>query len=165
MPFVPLQATNSPLKHQTMITMYGKNQIVPRALGSLLEDFFSNGINKAFGEEGLAGTATAPVNIQETEKCYELHLIAPGLKKEAFKLNVDRNILTISFEHKEHESDQTSGKWLRKEYKLKSFKRSFTLNEMVETAGITARYNDGILHVSIPKKELEQIKAQEISVS
>ncbi len=146
-----------------MITMYSKNQIVPRALGSMLEDFFSNGINKAFGDEGLGGTAT-PVNIQETEKAYELHLVAPGLTKEAFKIAVDRNILTISFEHKEEETVQTA-KMLRHEYKLKSFKRSFTLNEKVDTSGISARYTDGILNVSVPKKEQQEITAQEISVS
>lgn len=147
-----------------MITMYSKNHVMPRALGSMLEDFFSNGINKVFGEEGLAGTQTAPVNIQESETCYELELIAPGLKKEVFKIAIDRNILTISFEPQEEET-KANVNWLRKEYKQKSFKRSFTLNDKIETAGITARYTDGILHVSLPKKEQQEIKAQEISVS
>ncbi len=147
-----------------MITMYSKNQVMPRALGSMLEDIFSNTVNKAFGDEGLAGTPNAPVNIHETDKAYELNLVAPGLKKEAFKLNVDRNILTISFEHKEEETEQTT-KMLRHEYKLKSFKRSFTLNDKVDTTGISARYTDGILNVSIPKKEQQEITAQEISVS
>ncbi len=130
----------------------------------MLEDFFANGINKAFGEEGMAGTPNAPVNIQETDKAYELHLVAPGLKKEAFKINVDRNILTISFDHKEAETEQAA-KWLRNEYKQKSFKRSFTLNDKVDTSGISARYTDGILNVSIPKKDPQEIATQEISVS
>jgi HSP20 family protein len=151
-------------KPNKMITMYSKNQVMPRALGSLLEDFFSNGINKVFGEEALAGTAHAPVNIQETDKNYELHLVAPGLKKEEFKINVDRNILTISFDHKEEETEETA-KWLRNEYKMKSFKRSFTLNEKIDTSGITAKYTDGILNVSLPKKEQTEVSAQEISVS
>ncbi len=143
--------------------MYGKNQVMPRALGNMLEDIFSNSINKVFGDEGLAGTQHAPVNIQETDKGYELQLVAPGLKKEEFKLSVDRDILTISFDHKEEETEQAP-KWLRKEYKLKSFKRSFTLNEKIDTAGIAARYADGILHVTLPKKEQQEIKVQEITV-
>src|SRR5688500_12093402 len=115
------------------ITMYSKSHIMPRALGSLIEDVFSNGLNKIWGEEGLTDRADAPVNILETDKCYELHLLAPGLTKEEFKLHVDRSILTISFEHKEDEKEQT-GKWLRTEYKPKSFKRSFTLNDKVDAA-------------------------------
>lgn len=146
-----------------MITMYSKNQVMPRALGSLIEDIFSNGLNKVWGEEGLTDRADAPVNIQETDKSYELHLIAPGLKKEEFKINVDRSILTISFEHKEEEKEQT-GKWLRSEYKIKGFKRSFTLNDKIDPAGISARYTDGVLNVSLPKKEQAEISAQEINV-
>ena len=143
--------------------MYSKSNVMPRALGNMLEDFFTNGVNKVFGDEGLAGTPNAPVNIQESEKSYELQLVAPGLKKEEFKVAVDRNILTISFDHKEEETEETA-KWLRKEYKQRSFKRSFTLNEKVDATGIAARYTDGILHVSIPKKEQQETSAQEITV-
>jgi HSP20 family protein len=146
-----------------MLTMYNKSSVMPKALGSLIEDIFNNGLNKVWGEEGLTDSASAPVNIQETDKTYELHLMAPGLKKEEFKINVDRNILTISFDHKEEETEET-GKWLRNEYKTKSFKRSFTLNEKIDPAGITARYTDGVLHVTLPKKEQAEISAQSINV-
>lgn len=146
------------------ITMYSKNHIMPRALGSLLEDVFSNGLNKVWGEEGITDRAHAPVNIQETDKSYELHLIAPGLKKEALKLNVDRSVLTISFEHQEEEQTEQAGKWLRNEYKAKSFKRSFTLNDKIDTSGISAKYTDGVLHVSLPKKDQQEYSAQNINV-
>ena len=142
--------------------MYSKNHTMPRAFGNIIEDIFNNGI-KSWNEEGLTNWAGAPVNIQDTDKAYELHLIAPGLKKEEFKLNVDRNILTISFDHKEEEKEQT-GKWLRNEYKFKSFKRSFTLNDKVDASGISARYSDGVLNVSIPKKEQAETRTQEINV-
>ena len=150
-------------KTNKMITMYSKSNVMPRALGNMLEDIFSNGINKVFGDEGLAGTTSAPVNIQETENAYELQLVAPGLKKEEFKVAVDRNILTISFDHKEEETSENN-KWLRKEYKQRSFKRSFTLNEKIESSNIGARYTDGILYVTLPKKEQQEVKAQEITV-
>jgi HSP20 family protein len=146
-----------------MITMYSKSNVMPRALGHMLEDLFSNGINKVFGDESLAGTANAPVNIRETDEAYELQLVAPGLKKEDFKVSVDRNILTIAFDHKEEESEEST-RWLRKEYRQRSFKRSFTLNEKIDAAGVAARYTDGILHVSLPKKEQQEVKAQEITV-
>ena len=144
--------------------MYSKNQVMPRALGSMLEDFFSNGLNKVWGEEGLADRNAAPVNIQDTDAGYELHLVAPGLKKEDFKLHVDRNILTISYDHKEEEEAENAGKWLRNEYKLKSFKRSFTLNDKIESSGISARYTDGVLNVTLPKKEQQEINKQQINV-
>ena len=116
---------------------------------------------------------SAPVNIQETDTSYEVHVIAAGLKKEDFKISTDRNTLTISAEHKEEPKAETTeqkdaqpqAKWLRKEYKMKSFKRSFTLNEKIDTGKITAKYADGILVVSLPKKENSEPVAQEIAVN
>lgn len=137
---------------------------MPRALGSLMEDILSNGINKVWGEEGLSDRADVAVNIKETDKAYELHVVAPGLSKEAFKLNVDRNILTISFEKKEEETEENA-KWLRSEYKFKSFKRSFTLNEKIDSSAISASYNNGILNVNLPKKEPVEVTTQEILVN
>ena len=143
--------------------MYTKSHAMPRSLGSLIEDIFNNGLNKVWGEEGLTDRADAPVNIQETERCYEMQLIAPGLKKEEFKINVDKNILTVSFDHIEEDAEQAA-KWLRKEYKMKSFKRSFTLNDKIDPSGISARYTDGILNISLPKKEQAEAATQAINV-
>lgn len=105
----------------------------------------------------------ASVNIRETADQYELHLLAPGLNKEDFKIDVDKNLLTISFEHKE-ESKETDEKWLRQEFKMSSFKRSFSLNEKIDAAAIKATYENGILNVSLPKKEKEEAKAVSIAV-
>jgi len=102
------------------------------------------------------------VNIHETENAYEMHLMAPGLKKEDFKLHVDRNVLHISYEHKEEK--ETTGKWIRKEYKMQTFRRSFTLNDKISVSGISAKYNDGVLVVTLPKKEVAEPASQEISV-
>ncbi len=143
--------------------MYNRNHVMPRVLTGILEDVFSNGINKVWGDDSLTDLSRVPVNIQETDSAYELHVVAPGLKKEDFKVNIDRNILTISFEHQDSEAEVTS-KWLRREYKVRSFKRSFTLNEKIQPSGISARYNDGILHVCLPKKEQQEATAQDINV-
>ncbi|MES2478160.1 MAG: Hsp20/alpha crystallin family protein [Bacteroidota bacterium] len=105
----------------------------------------------------------ASVNIRETADQYELHLLAPGLNKEDFKIDVDKNLLTIAFEHKE-ESKETDEKWLRQEFKMSSFKRSFSLNEKIDAAAIKATYENGILNVSLPKKEKEEAKAVSIAV-
>jgi len=137
--------------------------IMPRTFGGFLEDVFSNGINR-LNEEVSA--FSAPVNIQETEKAYELHLIAPGLKKEDFKINLDKQILNISFEQKEETNEEgKEGNWIRNEFRMKSFKRSFTLNEKIDGSKIAAKYNDGVLVVSLPKKEITEAPVHEISVN
>lgn len=134
---------------------------MPQTFGGLLEGFIENGLPRV--KSDFWYTSSAPVNIKETDKAYELHLVAPGLKKEDFKLNLEQNILTVSFEKKEEANEQTE-KWIRNEYHTRSFKRSFTLNEKANTSGITAKYEDGVLYVTIAKKETETQAAQQINV-
>lgn len=141
-------------------TNYG---ILPRTVNSLMEDIFFNGMNKTGCE---TPSYHVPVNIKETEGSYDLHVVAPGLKKEDFKISIDKNILTISFEQKEENKEAaTDGKWLRSEYKMHSFKRNFTLNEKVDTAAISAKYNDGVLLITLPKKEVSAPATHEIAVN
>ena len=138
-------------------------RIMPKTIGGLIEDVFQNGFQSIFGDENWSDGTTVPANICETEKTYEMQLMAPGLKKEDFKLNVDRNVLHISYEHKD-EQKETNGKWLRKEYRLQTFRRSFTLNDKINVSGIAAKYDDGILNITLPKKESAEPTAQEITV-
>lgn len=132
--------------------------MVPRSFGGILED-----MNKFFYDDNWSNT-TAPVNIKETDNSYELHVVAPGLTKEDFKISLDENVLKISFEQKE-ENKTTEGKWLRNEYRFRSFKRSFTLNDGINTDGINAKYNDGILNITLPKKETTEKTSKEISIA
>lgn len=142
-----------------------KSNVMPRTIGGLIEDLFQNGFNRMWADDTAETSAQAPVNIQETQDCYELQLMAPGLKKEDFNINVDRNILTISYDHSEEVKEQEkSVKMLRREYRIKSFKRSFTLNDKIDSGKISARYTDGILYLSMPKKELQEPQAQQINV-
>ncbi len=144
--------------------MYTKRNfaVMPRTIGGLIEDVFQNG-RTYFNEEVTA--FSAPVNIQETDKTYEVSLVAPGLKKEDFKIAVDRDLLKISYDHKEETTEQQENKWIRNEYRMKSFKRTFTLNEKIDSANISAKYADGILAVSLPKKETAEPTAHEITIN
>ncbi len=144
--------------------MYRRNfGLAPRTFGGLMEDVINNGWNHV--NEHIS-SVVAPVNIQETEKSYELHLVAPGLKKEDFKINVEQNTLTISYDQNTEQKEEGSeGKWLRNEYRTRSFKRSFTLNDKIDTGKIAAKYADGILEVTMPKKEDSEPQKQEISVN
>lgn len=132
--------------------------MVPRSFGGILED-----MNKFFYDDNWSNT-TAPVNIKETDKSYELHVVAPGLNKEDFKINIDDNILKVSFEHSD-ESKAEDGKWLRNEYRFRSFKRSFTLNDTINAEAITAQYSNGILNITLPKKETTEKTTKDITVA
>ena len=145
--------------------MYTKRAygMMPRTMNGLMEDIFFNGLGKPAETSALY---QVPVNIKETDAAYELHVVAPGLKKEDFRLSVEKDMLTISYEHKdENKAEGDSGKWLRSEYKMKSFKRNFTMNEKVDSAKISAKYADGILAVTLPKKEQAEATAHEITVN
>jgi HSP20 family protein len=104
-----------------------------------------------------------PVNIHETNDAYHLELVAPGLKKEAFKISLEKGVLSISYEHK-HEAENTDYKTHRKEFRSNSFKRSFTVDDKVNTDGIQAKYEDGILKLYLPKKDEVKVAPKEITV-
>ena len=141
----------------------------PRALSGFMENFFETGLPRLFDDNFWNNgnhrmQSSVPVNIRETENGFEVDLVAPGLKKEDFKVTMDRGLLTVSFQHEEQAEQKEDGKWLRNEYKCQSFSRSFTIGEGVDTSGINARYIDGVLHLSLPKKEELKQPAQQIVV-
>ncbi len=92
------------------------------------------------------------VNIKEEENAYSVSLAAPGLKKEDFRVDVDGDMLTISSD-KEESKEEKKEKFTRKEYSYASFSRSFTLPADVDRTKIDARYLDGVLMISLPRKE------------
>jgi HSP20 family protein len=117
-----------------------------------------------FGNE-LSRNAPA-VNISENEKSWIIEVSAPGFRKEDFKIKLENNVLTISGEHKEEEKEDNKN-YRRREFKQSSFSRSFRLTkENVNDDGISASYENGILNLSIPKKEeAEKENLKEIKVS
>lgn len=140
-----------------------KHNGTARTIGGLMEEMFNGGFNSLLTHE-TKDKMNVPVNIRETDTSYELQVIAPGLRKEEFKISIDRNILNISFEPKEDAKEQKEGKVLRNEYSFRPFKRSFTLNDKIDTNGISAKYTDGVLEVTLAKKENTPPVTQEIPV-
>jgi len=105
------------------------------------------------------------VNIKETENDFTLEVAAPGLKKEDFKINYDNGHLTIE---STLEANETEGeKYSRREFNYQAFRRSFRVSDKwVDTGNIEARYSDGILSLSLPKREEVKPKpAKEIAVA
>ena len=108
----------------------------------------------------------APVNISELENSYLLELIAPGFEKSDFKVNLDKQVLTISVEKKQPGDTElvNNKKVIRKEYAYRSFKRSFTIDEKVDASRIEASYVNGVLTLNLPKKENVKQSAKEINI-
>ena len=108
-------------------------------------------------------TQVAPVNIRETETEYSLELVAPGLTKEDFKVQLDNNILSVSFDKKEENPDD-NGQFVRREYKHQSFKRSFTVDEKINAEAISAQYVNGVLRLNLPKREEVKPQTKQITI-
>ena len=123
------------------------------SFNSLFDGFF-NDFPAAAGKDWNA--AVPPVNVTETPEAYHLELSVPGKNKEDFKVNIENGLLTISFEKKEEVKNE-GVKSIRKEFSYQSFKRSFSLDEKIDAENIQAKYENGLLKFSLPKKE--QIKA------
>lgn len=104
-----------------------------------------------------------PVNIVENANAYSLQVSAPGMDKADFNVKLDGNLLTISAEKKEETKDENA-KTIRKEFSYKAFKRSFTLDEKINSANISARYENGILHLELPKNEPQKEVSKSITI-
>jgi HSP20 family protein len=142
------------------------NSRQPQNFGSVVDQIFQNNLSRFFDDSfwGFSGDmgAKVPVNLRETDSSYEMELVAPGLRKEDFKLNISNDLLTISFEENNENKEVNKDEgWVRQEYRKRSFSRSFHLNDSIDTNGIVARYDSGILHVTLPKNE----KAKQVSKS
>ncbi len=148
----------------------GNGNLPATSFSGMVDKIFQDNLNRFFDDDfwgfgGLDRSVNVPVNVRQTDKSYELELVAPGLKKEDFKINVNGDMLTIGFEHQEDNNQQNKDEgWLRKEYKMRSFSRSFSLDDTIDVSKATAKYADGILHLSLPKKEGAQTISRTIEI-
>lgn len=126
-----------------------------KTLGSL--------VNEIFNDVNTGNRFFPPVNISENENNFELVLMVPGRKKEDFKIALDKDILTVSYEQKEEKADEKT-RIVKNEFTLRSFSRSFTLNEEIDRDSIAASYENGLLKLALPKKEEVKISPKEISI-
>jgi HSP20 family protein len=131
----------------------GSGSVLPDLLDDFFgHRFFSPSVNDFSSNVWNRNVTVPPANITETEKEFVLELSAPGLKKDDFKIEIDNNILTISSEKKE-ETKEDKDNYMRREFSYSSFKRSFQLPDTVQDEKINAKYDNGLLKVSIPKSE------------
>jgi len=117
-------------------------------LNELMEDFDRNLLGRQTGRQMM----TPAVNIRENEDGFVLEMAAPGMQKSDFKINLDNNVLTLSSE-KQEEKEENTEKFSRREFNYGIFCRSFSLPKTINLDKIKADYKDGILSVSLPKRE------------
>ena len=148
----------------------GNGNLPGTSFSGIVDKIFQDNLTRFFdddfwGYRGLEHNTQVPANIRETGTSYELELVAPGLKKEDFKVNVTGEQLTVSLEHQEENNQEnTKEGWVRREYNTRSFTRSFNLGEKVEAGKITAEYTNGILYLTLPKKESAQSLTRAIEI-
>jgi len=138
------------------------------SVASLLDRFFE-GDMMDWNTSNFAGTnSTLPaINVRENDNEYLIEVAAPGLAKEDFKLDYDNGRLTICSEKRNQNEEKDGEKVTRREFSYQSFQRSFTVSESVVNAeAITAKYDKGILYVTLPKREEVKPKpAKQIKIS
>jgi HSP20 family protein len=123
--------------------------------GSLLSNFFDD--DRLHNSPWLRGESMPAVNVMENEKNFEVELAAPGFEKKDFNISLDYGVLTISGEKKQ-ETERNEENYTRREFGYTSFSRSFNLPENVSEDDIRASYENGVLKLTIAKKQLQPSK-------
>ena len=140
------------------IIRYNANDFVPTSFSTLIDRFFNESLARTGGS-----TFVPKVDVAETENSYELQIAAPGLTKDDFKIEVNDNYLTVSGERK-FTDEKKEKNFHSVETQYGAFSRAFSLPENVDATRINAKYNNGILELTIPKDEKKVLK-QTIKVS
>jgi HSP20 family protein len=139
------------------------NGLFPSNSRMELPNFFNDVFNQLMSEDEKV-TWMPSVNIIERENDYKIDLAVPGMEKKDFNIEVENDLLVITGERKEEKMEEKD-KVTKREFHYGSFKRSFTLPETADAEKINANYNNGVLSLSIAKKEEAKQKAKrQISV-
>ncbi|MGE6219212.1 Hsp20/alpha crystallin family protein [Nubsella zeaxanthinifaciens] len=126
---------------------------------NVFDSLFSDALNKNYGISKMPA-----VNIAETAVSYKIELAAPGLNKEDFKIELKKDNLSVWAEKKSEQTEEQKD-YTRKEFEYLSFARSFVLPEGVDTEKISAEYVNGVLNITLGKKEPAKDEHKEIVVS
>ena len=129
----------------------------PKTANRFATDFFKQFMPEENLSKYFHGNLPAS-NISETETSFVIELAAPGLQKEDFEIQIENHLLTIKVEKKHEAENAQKTHYARQEFDFTNFKRSFRVGKTVNTEGIKAQYENGILRLELPKKEQTQEK-------
>lgn len=136
------------------------NPFAPKSVSNFFDDVFNRNITDFFGSD--FSMSTPSVNVVETENSYRVEVAAPGLEKEDFEVSVDNGFLNISAKKEFKDEVKEGDKYMRREFNYNSFTRSFQLPEGVKADDIAANYENGVLKITLPKKEEARIEAAKV---
>jgi HSP20 family protein len=122
---------------------------------ALFNDFFSRDLwNWGLANNSTTNTTIPAINIREDNDNFYVEVAAPGMKKDDFTVELDGTTLTISSERQNQNEQKEGEKYSRKEFSYQSFQRIFELPvHVVDAEHIQAKYENGLLHLTVPKKE------------
>jgi HSP20 family protein len=144
-----------------MLPVFKRSTSYVPATGSFWADDF---LNRFLGED-VEWSLNPAVNIAESDNDFSVELAAPGLERDDLKIHVENRVLEISAE-KKTSTETNKNKVLRREFNYSSFRRSFTLPESVDSDKISATHKNGVLTVTLPKREEAKVKpARTIDIS
>lgn len=130
---------------------------------SVFDDMFKTDWLGGTSNVNKVGVSIPAVNIRENEDEFSLEVAAPGKTKEDFNIELDNETLTISSESKEEHSEENKNEgFTRREFSYSNFKRAFSLPDSVNTAEISANYENGVLTIGLPKKEESKIQPKKM---
>ncbi len=136
-----------------------------RTLQEEVNRLFSTNLTRGFGEEGIGRGAWNPsVDIYENKDQIVLEAELPGMNRDEFELTVESNVITLRGERRFEKKDETDN-YHRVERSYGSFTRSFTLPQNVSAEGATAEYSNGVLRVTLPKREETKTRRIEVTGS
>lgn len=143
--------------------MKKENGHTPATFGTVVDQIFQNNLSRFFddsfwGFKGFNSESRLPVNIRETGNSFEMELAMPGIQKDKLNLEITNDSLTVSYEDAEEKKEKDEN-YIRREFRRQSFHQSFHLSDTIDAGNITAKYENGVLHLILPKSE----KAKKVS--
>jgi HSP20 family protein len=143
------------------MTIVKRNGSLQNHFPTLFDDFLNRDIfNWGLSNFSNTNTTIPAVNLKETPDNYEVEVAAPGMTKKDFKVLLEGNTLTISSEKATQNEQNETARYMSREFSYQAFSRTFTLQkDVVDTEKIQAKYEDGVLHLLIPK--MEEVKQKQ----
>lgn len=136
-----------------------------QSLPKLFESFFNEELPSLFAAPFTRRNTIPPVNIKELNDSFSIEVAAPGMKKEDFKISAENNQLGIAVEGPKEQTPENE-EYSRREFDFSSFCRYFTLPDSVNSENINARYENGLLRITLPKTEESKTKGpRQINIS
>ncbi|WP_321373787.1 Hsp20/alpha crystallin family protein [uncultured Draconibacterium sp.] len=120
---------------------------------TLVDELFNNFLKNDYHENYANNCGASPAtNVFETEKEFKIEVLLPGFVKEDLQLNVHKNVLTVKVEKEEKENTEVY-KYAHREFGVKNFEKKYRLPKSVDAEKISAKFENGILNIELPKKE------------